>query len=89
MRGVCFVFLVLWSAASGAQTTMYKCVDQQRAITYSNIPCEKQGLKTDGTVTADRVTTMPATPAQGPGQLPTQKLKPPVEMPKDAEKNAK
>jgi hypothetical protein len=60
MRGVSFVLLVLWSAASGAQTTMYKCVDAQRAITYSNIPCAKQGLKEAGTV-SDRVTSMPFT----------------------------
>jgi mRNA-degrading endonuclease toxin of MazEF toxin-antitoxin module len=67
---------------------MYKCVDERRQLTYSNIPCEKQGLKTDGTVTADRVTTMPRTaPESAP--LPTQRLKPPVEMPKDPEKNAK
>jgi len=83
------VFLAFWAAAGGAQTTMYKCLDAQKRVTYSNITCEKQGLKTDSTVTADRVTTMPATPTQGPGQLPTQRLKPPVEMPKDVEKNTK
>ena len=65
-----------------APTTMYKCVDERRQLTYSNIPCEKQGLKTDGTVTSDRVTTMPA----GPAAMPTQKLSPPVEMPKAPEK---
>ena len=84
MRTGFFLILVLWAAAAPAQT-MYKCVDEKRQLTYSNIPCEKQGLKTDGTVTADRVTTIPK--EQAP--LPTQKLKPPVEMPKDAEKNSK
>ncbi len=81
---------MLWAAAAPAQTTMYKCVDEQQKITYSNIPCEKQGLKASGTVTADRVTTMPFNaPAKGPAPLPTQKLSPPIEMPKDAEKNEK
>jgi hypothetical protein len=84
MRTGFFLILMLWAAAAPAQT-MYKCMDDKRQLTYSNIPCEKQGLKTDGTVTADRVTTVPADRAP----LPTQKLKPPVEMPKDAEKNAK
>ncbi len=69
---------------------MYKCMDEQRQVTYSNITCQKQGLKDAGTVTSDRVTTMPSTaPGQGPAPLPTKKLAPPVEMPKDAEKNAK
>ena len=88
MRTVFCLTLMLWAAAAPAQTTMYKCMDDRRQVTYSNIPCEKQGLKTDGTVTADRVTTMPRTsPESAP--LPTQRLKPPVEMPKDLEKNAK
>jgi Domain of unknown function (DUF4124) len=86
MRTGSFLVLMLWAAATPAQTTMYKCVDEQQKVTYSNIPCEKQGLKASGTVTADRVTTMPSS---GPAALPTQKLKPPVEMPKDLEKNAK
>jgi hypothetical protein len=88
MRTVSFLMLMLWAAAAPAQT-MYKCVDDQRQVTYSNITCQKQGLKDAGTVTTDRVTTMPSGPTQGPGQLPTQKLKPPVEMPKDLDKNAK
>jgi hypothetical protein len=84
MRAGFFLFLMLWATAATAQT-MYKCVDERKQVTYSNITCEKQGLKDAGTVTADRVTTMPS----GPAPLPTQKLKPPVEMPKDLEKNAK
>jgi len=89
MRAGLFLVLMLWAAAAPAQT-MYKCVDDKRQLTYSNIPCEKQGLKTDGTVTADRVTTMPFNaPAKDSDPLPTQRLKPPVEMPKDVEKNAK
>jgi len=85
MRTALLLTLMLWAAAAPAQTTMYKCVDDQQKVTYSNITCAKQGLKEAGTVTADRVTTMPS----GPTVLPTQKLKPPVEMPKDLEKNAK
>ena len=40
---------------------MHKCLDDRKGITYSNIPCDKQGLKSGGTVTQDRVTTMPFT----------------------------
>ena len=84
--------LVLLPAAAGAQPTTaqpttYKCLDQRGSTTYSNVPCEKQGLKSNGTVTSDRVTTMPFNEAPKP--VPTQKLKPPVEMPKDPEKNSK
>ena len=61
MRGAYFLFLLLWAPIGSAQT-MYKCVDNQRRITYSNITCEKQGLKDAGPV-ADRTTTMPSAPA--------------------------
>ena len=73
---VSVLLLSVW-APIGAAQTMYKCLDDSRRITYSNVPCEKQGLK-DGGAVADRVTTMPS----GAAALPTQKLKPPVEMPK-------
>jgi len=76
MRALPLLLLCAWVPIGAAQT-MYKCLDDNRKVTYSNVPCEKQGLKEGGTV-ADRVTTMPA----GPAALPTQKLKPPVEMPK-------
>ena len=88
MRTGYFLVLMLWAAAAPAQT-MYKCMDENRKLTYSNVPCTKQGLKDAGTVTADRVTTMPFTKPDKDAPLPTQKLKPPVEMPKDLEKNAK
>ena len=81
MRGVSVLFLVLWSTAGGAQTTMYKCVDAQRAITYSNIPCEKQGLKESGTV-ADRVTSMPFTTPPKPAP----RAEPAKEVAKEAAK---
>jgi len=74
------LLLSAWAPVGAAQT-MYKCVDDRQRVTYSNVPCDKQGLK-DGGAVADRVTTMPA----GPVGIPTQKLKPPVEMPKDLEK---
>ena len=59
MRGAFFLVLVLWTAAGGAQSpSTFKCVSAQRAVTYSNIPCEKQGLKDAGPV-SERTTTMP------------------------------
>ncbi len=54
---------------------MYKCLDGQRRVTYSNIACDKQGLSDAGPV-ADRVTSMPFTappkprPAAAPGKPP-------------------
>ena len=80
MRTVYSLLLALWSAAGAAQT-MYKCVDDERRVTYSNLTCAKQGLKDAGPV-ADRTTTMPFAPAQKSDVLPTQKLSPPLEMPK-------
>jgi hypothetical protein len=62
MRGAFLLLLWLWSATGAAQT-MYKCTDAQRRITYSNEPCDKQGLKDAGPV-ADRVTSMPFTAPQ-------------------------
>lgn len=59
MRGGFFLVLMVWSAAAAAQT-MYKCLDGQRRVTYSNVSCEKQGL-TDGGPVAERTTSMPFT----------------------------
>ena len=59
MRVVGFALLWFW-AATGLAQTMYKCVDGQRRITYSNISCEKQGLLDAGPI-ADRTTSMPFT----------------------------
>jgi hypothetical protein len=64
MRVACFLFLSLWAAAAATQT-MYKCVNDQRRVTYSNIPCEKQGLNDAGPV-ADRTTSMPFSTAPKP-----------------------
>jgi len=54
---------------------MYKCLDDQRRITYSNITCEKQGLR-DGGPVADRTTSMPFTapPKPAAAALPTVKV---------------
>ena len=42
-----------------------KCADAQGRITYSNVPCEKQGLKQAGTV-ADRTTVVRTAPKAAP-----------------------
>jgi hypothetical protein len=55
---VTFALLLLAPALAAAQP-MNKCVDDKKQVTYSNFPCEKQGLKSAGTVTQDRVTSMP------------------------------
>jgi len=63
MRGAFLLFLLPWAATGLAQTaaqTTYKCTDDYRRVTYSNVPCEKQGLKDAGPV-ADRTTSMPFT----------------------------
>lgn len=90
-RTAAFVFAVC--AAPAAAQTMYKCVDDRRQVTYTNIPCEKQGLKDAGPV-SDRTTTMPMGPLpkpaakspggaakDGDGNLPSVQLKPPAEEP--------
>jgi len=63
----------VWSAATLAQSTLpttYKCVDERRQVTYSNVVCEKQGLRDAGPV-ADRTTTMPFTePPRKPAPKP-------------------
>ena len=64
MRVTLLAILALWSASAAAQT-MFKCTDAQKRITYSNEACDKQGLKDAGKV-ADRVTSMPFTPAPKP-----------------------
>ena len=87
MRGAFILILMLWAAAGSAQT-MYKCVNAQRAITYSNITCEKQGLEDAGPV-ADRTTTMPFTapPKAAPRAEPAKDpAKEPGKEPADAKK---
>ena len=49
-------------APAHAQTT-FKCRDARGQTTYSNEPCEKQGLRDAGPV-ADRTTVMPFTTAK-------------------------
>ena len=76
MRAVFLLILSLCSANAAAQT-MYKCLDEGRRVTYSNIACDKQDLQDAGTV-ADRSTTMPF--------VPTQKLSPRPESAKESGK---
>jgi hypothetical protein len=81
MRKTIVLTLLLLPFAAGAQT-LYKCTDPRGQVTYSNVPCDKQGLKLDRTVTDDRVTTMPLPPVQKPP------AKPPAQA-ADAQKDAK
>lgn len=77
MRTILLIALTALPAVALAQT--YKCVDAQNKITYSNTPCEKQGLKDAGPV-ADRLMTVPATemPKHAPRKEPA-KAAPPME----------
>jgi hypothetical protein len=69
MRAFLVLLLACLPAVAGAQT-MFKCLDAQKRVTYSNIPCDKQGLNTAGTV-QDRVTSMPFTPPPKPAAAPS------------------
>ena len=88
MRLTFALLLSVLPAAAFAQavTPMFKCLDERRQVTYSNVACEKQGLRDGGTV-ADRTTVMPFTElpkpkpaAAKPGAMaadpPTTKLQP-------------
>ena len=65
MRTAALALLALLSVHAFAQT--YKCVDENKRVTYSNTSCDKQGLKDAGPV-ADRLMTVPA--AQAPKAAP-------------------
>jgi hypothetical protein len=78
---VTFLFLVLSLGCAPAAAQLHKCLDDKKQVTYSNIPCDKQGLKSGGTVTQDRVTSMPFTEppkAAAPGAGPARKDKEPA-----------
>ena len=81
MRVAGFLLLWCWAATGLAQTTMYKCTDAQKRITYTNEACEKQGLKDAGQV-ADRVTSVPFTEPPKPAA----RKDGPKDVPKDAAK---
>jgi len=68
MRATVVLLLACLPAAAGAQT-MYKCLDAQKRVTYSNITCDKQGLNAAGTV-EDRVTSMPFAAPRKPAAAP-------------------
>ena len=76
MRGALFAILALWAAHGAAQTT-FKCIDEQKRVTYTNTPCDKQGLAGAGPV-SDRTTTMQfvaprPTPKTEPAKAPAEK----------------
>ena len=95
MRTALIALLYSWAVAGLAQSTqptplptMYKCMDAQRRVTYSNITCDKQGLQDAGPV-AERTTSMPFTepPKAAPPKpvatppLPAEPVKAPSDKP--------
>jgi len=60
MRAALLLAVAIWVPSATAQT-MYKCVDRDKRVTYSNVTCEKQGLINDGVV-LDRTSTLPLAP---------------------------
>jgi hypothetical protein len=88
MRGPALLVCLLWAASGAAQTAApitYKCMDERRQVTYSNITCEKQGLRDAGPV-ADRTTSMPFTAPPKSAAPPTVKLTPPPNLPTESSK---
>ena len=61
LRVVCMAGLVLLSG-TGFADTVYKCTDG-KTVTYSNTPCEKLDLRSNGVV-ADKVSIMPGPPPE-------------------------
>jgi hypothetical protein len=84
MRGTWILLLLCWAPlaaahgpAAASTGPMLKCRDARGQITYSNVPCDKQGLQEVGPV-ADRTTVMPLGPL----------AKPPASSAKEAAKDA-
>src|SRR4051812_24518708 len=77
MRQTWMLWLILAAPLAGAQAPMLKCADAGGHVTYSNLPCEKQGLKEVGQV-VDRNTTMPLGPAPKPAAATAQRSAPPT-----------
>ena len=63
IAAACLSALLVTGATASVAQSMFKCRDDRGRVTYSNVTCEKQGLKNAGTV-ADRSTTLPLAPAQ-------------------------
>ena len=61
IAAACLGALLVAGATAGAAQTTFKCVDGRGSITYSNVVCDKQGLKDAGPV-AERTTTLPLPP---------------------------
>ena len=76
IAAACFSALLVTGAPDAAAQTMFKCRDGRGQVTYSNVSCEKQGLKDAGAV-ANRTTTLPMAPAQkAPAQRDTKAASP-------------
>ena len=55
-----YLFALLFGlAADDATAPMFKCTDAAKKVTYSNVPCNQQGLKDAGQV-QDRIQVTPA-----------------------------
>ena len=63
IAAACLGALLVTGATASAAQSMFKCKDERGRVTYSNVACEKQGLKDAGAI-ADRTTTLPMAPAQ-------------------------
>ncbi len=59
--------LILLSLAWPAHATLYKCMDHAGKITYTNLPCDKNGLKESGIIPP------PPPPADTPVSAPQDK----------------
>jgi hypothetical protein len=58
-----FALLLVPVATPSSAQSAVKCVDAQGKVTYSNVACDKQGLKDAGPI-ADRTTTVFAPPGE-------------------------
>ena len=76
------LMLALVPACSYAQET-FKCRESSGSIVYSNVKCDKQGLKDAGPV-RDRLTTLPATSPTGQPAA-AKDARPPARKDDDAE----
>lgn len=67
MRSFLLAFAAFCSAAHAQET--YKCLDKAGRVTYSNVSCERQGLR-HAALVADRVSVIGWQPPPHPGPLP-------------------
>jgi hypothetical protein len=83
VRAILPVLLLLWLPTTFGQTTMYKCVDRDKRVTYSNVSCDKQGLTNSGVV-VDRSSTV-SMPPLAPPKPPAEKAEKPAATPQVVE----